>query len=190
MNHSTPGLPVHHQLPVFTQTHVHRVGDAIHPSPPLAPFLFLPPIPPSIRALPGLIHLPPRILWDRRYCHPMWGGPRPKEAETCFRSLRLTGQDAEELGFGHRQILITAFFYLSTEKNFSKGRKADFSIFTSTVIFHWSIIWSSQPYRPQSRTENVKVKGTSERLKNVSQKSNPKFLRKAPQAFPKDSKSD
>ena len=32
MNHSTPGLPVHHQLPEFTQTHVHRVGDAIRPS--------------------------------------------------------------------------------------------------------------------------------------------------------------
>ena len=29
MNHSTPGLPVHHQLPEFTQTHVHRVGDAV-----------------------------------------------------------------------------------------------------------------------------------------------------------------
>ena len=28
MNHSTPGLPVHHQLPKFTQTHVHQVGDA------------------------------------------------------------------------------------------------------------------------------------------------------------------
>ena len=32
MNHSTPGLPVHHQLPEFTQTHVHRVSDAIQPS--------------------------------------------------------------------------------------------------------------------------------------------------------------
>ena len=32
MNCSTPGLPVHHQLLVFTQTHVHRVGDAIQPS--------------------------------------------------------------------------------------------------------------------------------------------------------------
>ena len=32
MNHSTPGLPVHHQHPEFTQTHVHRVGDAIQPS--------------------------------------------------------------------------------------------------------------------------------------------------------------
>ena len=36
MNCSTPGLPVHHQLPEFTQTHVHRVGDAIQPSHPLA----------------------------------------------------------------------------------------------------------------------------------------------------------
>ena len=36
MNCSTPGLPVHHQLPGFTQTHVHRVGDAIQPSHPLS----------------------------------------------------------------------------------------------------------------------------------------------------------
>ena len=35
MNRSTPGLPVHHQLPEFTQTHVHRVSNAIQPSPPL-----------------------------------------------------------------------------------------------------------------------------------------------------------
>ena len=35
-NHSTPRLPVHRQLPVFTQTHVQPVGDAIQPSPPLS----------------------------------------------------------------------------------------------------------------------------------------------------------
>ena len=34
MNRSTPGLPVHHQFPEFTQTHVHRVSDAIQPSHP------------------------------------------------------------------------------------------------------------------------------------------------------------
>ena len=40
MDCSTPGLPVHHQLPELAQTHVHRVGDAIQPSPPLlSPFL-------------------------------------------------------------------------------------------------------------------------------------------------------
>ena len=36
MNHSTPGLPVHHQLLEFTQTHVHQVGDAIQSSHPLS----------------------------------------------------------------------------------------------------------------------------------------------------------
>ena len=36
MDCSTPGLPVHHQLPEFTQTHVHGVGDAIQPSHPLS----------------------------------------------------------------------------------------------------------------------------------------------------------
>ena len=36
MNCSTPGLPVHHQLPESTQTHVHQVGDAIQPSHPLS----------------------------------------------------------------------------------------------------------------------------------------------------------
>ena len=43
MNHSTPGLPVHHQLPEFTQTHVHCVGDAIQSSHPLCP-----PSPPAL----------------------------------------------------------------------------------------------------------------------------------------------
>ena len=42
---STPGLSVHHQLPEFTQTHVHRVGDAIQPSHPLSSFSPLAPNP-------------------------------------------------------------------------------------------------------------------------------------------------
>ena len=37
MDCSMPGLPVHHQLPEFTLTHVHQVGDAIQPSHPLSP---------------------------------------------------------------------------------------------------------------------------------------------------------
>ena len=36
MDCSTPGFPVHHQLPELAQTHVHRVGDAIQPSHPLS----------------------------------------------------------------------------------------------------------------------------------------------------------
>ena len=49
MNRSTPGLPVHHQLPKFTQTHVHRVSDAIQPSHPLSSPSPPSAIPPSIR---------------------------------------------------------------------------------------------------------------------------------------------
>ena len=49
MNRGIPGLPVHHQLPESTQTHVHRVGDAIQPSHPLSFPSLLAPIPPSIR---------------------------------------------------------------------------------------------------------------------------------------------
>ena len=49
MNCSTPGLPVHHQLPEFTQTHIHRVGDAIQLSHPLSSPATPAPIPPSIR---------------------------------------------------------------------------------------------------------------------------------------------
>ena len=49
MNRSTPALPVHHQLPEFTQTQVLRVHDAIQLSHPSRPLLLLPPLPPSIR---------------------------------------------------------------------------------------------------------------------------------------------
>ena len=47
MNRSMPGLPVHHQLPEFTQTHGHRVSDAIQPSHPLSS-----PSPPDPQSLP------------------------------------------------------------------------------------------------------------------------------------------
>ena len=49
MDCSTPGLPVYHQLPEFTQTQVHWVSDAIQPSHPLSSHLLPPSIFPSIR---------------------------------------------------------------------------------------------------------------------------------------------
>ena len=48
MNCTMPGLPVHHQLPEFTKTHAHQVGDVIQPCHP-CPLLILPPVPPNIR---------------------------------------------------------------------------------------------------------------------------------------------
>ena len=52
MNHSTPGLPVHHQLREFTQTHVHRVSDAIQPSHPVVPFSSCPQSLPASESFP------------------------------------------------------------------------------------------------------------------------------------------
>ena len=63
MNHSTPGLPVHHQLQEFTQTHVHQVGDAIQPSHPLSSSSPPPPISPSIRVFSNESAL--RMRWPK-----------------------------------------------------------------------------------------------------------------------------
>ena len=65
MNRSTPGFPIHHQLPEFTQTHVHRVGDAIQPSHPLSSPFSSAPIPPSIRVFSNESTL--RMRWPK-YC--------------------------------------------------------------------------------------------------------------------------
>ena len=63
MNSSTPGLPVHPQLPEFTQTHVHQVGDAIQPSHPLSSPSPPAPIPPSIRVFSNESTL--RMRWPK-----------------------------------------------------------------------------------------------------------------------------
>ena len=63
VNRSTPGLPVHHQLPEFTQTHVHLVGDAILPLIFCCPLLLLPQIPTSIRIFSNESTL--RMRWPK-----------------------------------------------------------------------------------------------------------------------------
>ena len=63
MNHSTPGIPVHHQLLEFTQTHVHRVSDAIQSSHPLSSPSPPPSIFPSIRVFSNESALP--IRWPK-----------------------------------------------------------------------------------------------------------------------------
>ena len=64
MNRSTPGLPVHHQLPEFTQNHIHQLGDAIQPSHRLRrPLHLLPPVPPSIRVFSNESTL--RMRWPK-----------------------------------------------------------------------------------------------------------------------------
>ena len=63
MNRSMPGVPIHHQLLEFTETHVHQVGDAIQPSHPLSSPSLPAPIPPSIRVFPNGSAL--RIRWPK-----------------------------------------------------------------------------------------------------------------------------
>ena len=63
MDCSTPGIPVHHQLPEIAQTHVHRVGAAIQPSHPLSSPLTLPSIFPSIRVFSSESFL--HIRWPK-----------------------------------------------------------------------------------------------------------------------------
>ena len=63
MNRSMPGLPVHHQLPEFTQTYAHRVSDATQPSHALSCLLLLHSIPPSIRVFSNESTL--RMRWPQ-----------------------------------------------------------------------------------------------------------------------------
>ena len=77
MNHSMPGLLVYHQLPEFTQTHVHQVGDAIQPSHPLLSLSPPASIPPSIR----VFSLKEAVSADVRNCILAtvvwtWSGPQ------------------------------------------------------------------------------------------------------------------
>ena len=65
MNRSTPGLPVYHHLLEFTQTHIHRVRDAIQPSHSRSSASPLPPIPPSIRVFSNESAL--RMRWPKSW---------------------------------------------------------------------------------------------------------------------------
>ena len=73
----TPGLPVHHQLLEFTQTHVHQVGDAIQPSHPL--FLLLPSIPPSVRVFSSESTL--RMRWPKYWSFSLSISPSSEHPE-------------------------------------------------------------------------------------------------------------
>ena len=89
MNHSTPGLPVHHQLPEFTQTHVHRVVMASSHLILCRPLLLLPPIPPNIRVFSNESTL--RIRWPK-YCSFSFS-ISPSNELISFRMDWLSGRD-------------------------------------------------------------------------------------------------
>ena len=81
---SMPGLPVHHQLPEFTQTHVHWVSDAIQPSHPLSSPLLPPSIFPSIRVLSNesVLHIRRPKYWT--FSIPMVFHPFSSITQSCL----------------------------------------------------------------------------------------------------------
>ena len=83
-NRSTPGLPVHHQLPEFTQTQVHWVSDATSHLILSCPLLLLTPIPPSIR-----------VFSNESTLHMRW----PKSWSFSFCILPMNTQDWSPLGW-------------------------------------------------------------------------------------------
>ena len=133
MNHSTPGLPVHHQLPESTQTHVHRVGDAIQPSHPLSfpspPALNLS----SLRVFSNESAL--RIRWPKYWSCSF--GIRPSSEHSGLISFRMDWLDLPAVQWTLKSLLQhhsskasifwhSAFFtvqlshpYMTTEKNHS-----------------------------------------------------------------------
>ena len=89
MNCSTPGLPVHHQLPESTQTHVHRVGDAIQPSHPL---LSPSPLTPNPSQHQGLFHESTlRMRWPKYWSFSL--SIRPSNEYTGLNSFRMDWLD-------------------------------------------------------------------------------------------------
>ena len=89
MNRSMPGLPVHHQLPEFTQTHVHWISDAIQPSPPLSSPSPPAPIPPSIRVFSNESTL--RMRWPKYWSFSFSIIPSKEHPELI--SFRMDGLD-------------------------------------------------------------------------------------------------
>ena len=86
MNHSTPGLPVHHQLQEFIQTHVHQVGNAIQPSHPLSV-----PFSPCLQSLPVSESFPMSQLFT-------WGG-QSTGVSASASVLTMNTQDWSPLGW-------------------------------------------------------------------------------------------
>ena len=87
MNHSMPGLPVHHQLPEFSQIYVHRVGDAIQHLILCCPLLLLSPIPPSIRVFSNestllIIQFSHPVVLDTLRPHESWHARPPCPSPT------------------------------------------------------------------------------------------------------------
>ena len=125
MNCSMPGLPVHHQLPEFTQTHVHRVSDAIRP------LLLLPPIPPTIR-----------VFFNESTLHMRW----PKYWSFSFSII----PSKEHLGLiSFRMDWVDLLAVQGTLKSLLQHHSSKPSIFQRSAFF---AVQPSHPYMATGKT--------------------------------------
>ena len=128
MDCSTPGLPVHHQLPEFTQTHIHRVSDAIQPSHPLSS-----PSPPapnlsqhqSLFQLVNSLHEVAEVLEFQLQHHSLQRNPRadllqnglvgspcsPRGSQESFPTLQFKSINSSVLSFLHSPTLTSIHDY-------------------------------------------------------------------------------
>ena len=137
MNHSTPGLPVHHQLLEFTQTHVHQVGDAIQLSHPL-----LSPSPPALNPSQhqslfqwvNSLHEVAKVLEFQLYHHSFQRNPRadvlqnglvgspcsPRDSQESFPTLQFKSINSLVLSLLHSPTLtsIHITWYVSINPKF------------------------------------------------------------------------
>ena len=101
MNRSTSGLPVYHQLPEFTQTHVHRVSDAISHFILCRLLLLLPPIPPSIRVFSNESTL--RMRWPKYWSFSL--SINPSNEHPGLASFRMDWLDLLAVQGTHKSLL-------------------------------------------------------------------------------------
>ena len=131
MNCSTPGLPIHHQLLEFTQTHLHWIGDAIQPLILCRPLLLLPSIFPSIRLFSNESVL--RISW-------------PKYWSFSF-SITLSNEYSGMNSF--RMDWLDLLAVQGTLKNLLQYHSSKASIFQHSAFF---IVQLSHPYMTTEKT--------------------------------------
>ena len=131
MNHSTPGLPVHHQLLDFTQTHVHQVSDDIQPSHPLLSPLLLPSTFPNIR-----------VFSNESALHIRW----PKYWSFSF-NISLSIEDPGLISF--RMDWLDLLAVQGTLKSLLQHHSSKASILSCSAFF---IVQLSHPYMTTGKT--------------------------------------
>ena len=131
MDCSTPGFPVHHQLPEFTQTPVHRASDAIQPSHPL-----LSPSPPTFNLSQ------PRVFSNESFLHIRW----PKYWRCSF-SIRPSSEYSGLISF--RMDWLDLLAVQETLKSLLQHHSSKASIFRCSAFF---TVQFSHPYMTTGKT--------------------------------------